>query len=647
MKPGLRLALATTAAVVAGVAVIPATQAMASSYDHLNPGGQPNLTEKVKVNVVFVGYEPTQVNKGAFTGALPKTYEPVARSRLPYGITEKLGLKYTYDYQVQYTSKAYEDKFFTKLKGLAKPAPLTTFQQQYNDEQKNVLDVKDNHEIDAPTVEHWLATNPPSGVDVKHDTVFLINWYGRKDFVHHVYTKTDEPDPDTGYNFGKERASRKLIAWGGTTPDDLQDGNGKLARVWFHDLSAGPESWTQNWNVDTKDLDGNGVEDYRMPPTWEYTAKGYRAASELTGDLAKITRYVALNLLFTTSPLYPAELPTAAPPKSINLDVNTYEGWTGVNAGAAYIKPKLLLDQLKKLRWRNTLDYDHQDLTYAGAPEDCYTKQLANVSCYPETGYPAGANLFLQGVKDLPSVLDDQGKVDYELPVYNYSVNAGVGTPALGYADDNYTDGTQSFVFGFISPEVVAAGYGLTTTLIHEIGHHLGMSHPHDGYDSETGVDYGPGDATFFANSGDENNSMMSYIDLNWDFSQFDRDNSDRFLLAAYNEAANKLAAKVIADPDAGKAEANLEEADSLLGQAQAALSKQQYRGAYGLAQRAYEQVVYGAKKAGVPVTPSTPSLAGKGVKALPGKALHAAGEAHDGNEFIDTLSPHSPRSQP
>ena len=26
---------------------------------------------------------------------------------------------------------------------------------------------------------------------------------------------------------------------------------------------------------------------------------------------------------------------------------------------------------------------------------------------------------------------------------------------------------------------------------------------------------------------------MMSYIDLNWDFSQFDRDNSDRFLAAA------------------------------------------------------------------------------------------------------------------
>ena len=43
------------------------------------------------------------------------------------------------------------------------------------------------------------------------------------------------PDPDTGYNFGEVRASRKMIAWGGTT-----------SRLWFYDLSAGPEVWTDN-----------------------------------------------------------------------------------------------------------------------------------------------------------------------------------------------------------------------------------------------------------------------------------------------------------------------------------------------------------------------------------------------------------------
>jgi hypothetical protein len=34
----------------------------------------------------------------------------------------------------------------------------------------------------------------------------------------------------------------------------------------------------------------------------------------------------------------------------------------------------------------------------------------------------------------------------------------------------------------------------------------------------------------------------MSYTDRNWDFSQFDRDNTDRFQAAAYINNANALA---------------------------------------------------------------------------------------------------------
>jgi hypothetical protein len=62
-----------------------------------------------------------------------------------------------------------------------------------------------------------------------------------------------------------------VIAWGGTTPDDEENGLGRLRRVWFYDLSAGPDSWTDNWNVDDADVDGDGLLDYRMPPIWEYT----------------------------------------------------------------------------------------------------------------------------------------------------------------------------------------------------------------------------------------------------------------------------------------------------------------------------------------------------------------------------------------
>jgi hypothetical protein len=641
MRSKLAMIVAAAVATVLSLGGAAAGQASAPRYQHLNPGGQPRLTERIPVNVVFVGYDQPAISRSAYLGALPRRYEPVVRSRLFYGIEEKLGLSYTYDYNVKFADRTYEDRFFAELSRLATPAPLTVFQEDYNDQVGNVLDVVDNHFIDAPSVERWLAFHPPSGIDTRRNTIYFINWYGRSDFKFHVYTKTNEPDPDTGYNFGVQRASRKIIAWGGTT-DDEENGLGSTRRVWFHDLSAGPESWTENWNVDDPDLDGNGVEDYRMPAIWEYTAGGYRAPSALTGDLALITRYVALDLLFTTSPLYPVELPTARPPTSINLDSNTYEGWPGVDASATYIKPNLLLQELRELRWTNRLDYDSQDLPFEGDASRCYFAVMVDdESCYPELGFPPFANFFLQNTFDLERTQDDQGRVDYELPIFNYAVGEGVDVPALGFADDNYVDGTQSYVFAFVSPEVVEAGYGLTTTLIHEVGHHVAMSHPHDGYDSTSGVDFGPEDEFFFAWAGDESNSMMSYIDLNWDFSQFDRDNMDRFLAAAYNEAANSLAAEVLADRDARKARDELRAADALIGLTRAALANHNYRGAHGLARLAFNKVVEAAEE----VDTSDAAIAAR--VAGPTAPSKAAPGAHDADEFIDTLEPGGPRSQP
>lgn len=622
-------------AVLAGATAGPAAAGAAPSLRYLEPGGQPRLVEKVPVNVVFVGYEPAQVARSAFLGELASGYEPVVRSRLWYGETEKLGITYKYDYKLTYADRRYEDKFFKQLGKLAQPAPLTAYQQAYNDQESNVLDVTDNHTIDAPSVEKWLAFHPPSGVDTRRNTVFFVNWFGRSDFKHHVYTKIGEPDPDTGYDFGAVRDSRKLIAWGGTTADDEETGLGTTRRVWFHDLSAGPESWTSNYDVDNADVDGDGVPDYRMPPSWEYVTGGNRAPGALAGDLGKITRYVALNLLFTTSPIYPVELPSANPPKTLDLDNNTYQGWPGVDAAKEYITPKLLVQELSELRWRNRVSQDFQDLPYDAKAEECYLGGLTGESCYPESGLPGSANLFAYNAENLDRALDDQGKVDYEIPMFNYAVGAGVGVPALGYADDDWSDGDQSYVFSFVSPEVVEAGYGLTTTQIHEVGHHLGMSHPHDGYDSASGVDYGGSGEFYYANVGDENNSMMSYIDVNWDFSQFDRDNSDRFLTAAYWEAANRLAATV----PAGKGKVALKAADALLGGAGDAFAAHDYRVAYTLAEKAFDTVkaIPGVDLAGVSAA----------LKAEADQARGGGSKVHEPHEFIDTLDPDSPRSQP
>jgi hypothetical protein len=643
MRRKTALVIALTAALL-GASATPANAAAPTpAFTHLKPGGQPTLTEKIPVNIVFLGYDREQVNRSEFLSGLARTYEPTIKSRLWYGNVETLGIKYTYDYKLTYGNRSYEDKFFQQLGKLATPAPRTVYQDEYNAQESNVLDVGQNHYIDGPSVEKWLAYNPPAGVDTRRNTVFLINWYGRTDFKFHVYTKFGEPDPDTGYDFGRNRDSRKMMSWGGTTADDEETGLRSTRRVWFTDLSAGPEANMANYIVDEPDVDGDGVEDYRMPTIWEYTEDGFRAPGALAGDLAKLTRYVALDLLMASSPIYPVELPTTTGlPKSINVDSNTYEDWPGVDASAQYIKPGLLVDELKELRWRNRLDYDNQDFSIDDQNRACFIGEFeTGEPCYPDQDLPPDANLYLYNDTIIEQTKDDAGRVDYEMPMINYATGEDFETP-LGYADDNWTDGTQTYVFSFISPGIVASGYGLTTTMIHEAGHHLGMAHPHDGYDSEAGAEIEPTGQFYYAWVGDESNSMMSYIDVNWDFSQFDRDNSDRFLTAAYFDGANRLAADVLADPDARRAAGELRSADILLGLAKLAFAKHEYRTAYALAETAYNRVVGAAKRVG-----TDPAAAATAMRADAEQA-RGDGKVHTPHEFIDTLEPGSgPRSLP
>ena len=190
---------------LSAIAIVSIAKTQSASFLHLNPGGLSNLPETVPVNIVFVGYDAPLVNQASFLAALPGTYRPIVRSRYLYGIKEELGLSYTFQYQVTFTNAAWENSFFAALSSLATPQPRTLFQDQYNEQIHNVLDVGANHFIDAPSVEKWLIDNAPAGVDTHRNTIFFINWWGRQDFKFHVYTKFGEPDPDTGYDFGVNR----------------------------------------------------------------------------------------------------------------------------------------------------------------------------------------------------------------------------------------------------------------------------------------------------------------------------------------------------------------------------------------------------------------------------------------------------------
>jgi hypothetical protein len=603
------------AALVLSVVVVTAPITQAGSppppaLATLEPGGFTQIQQTLDVNIVFVGYETGGGNLGidltAFGRVLPATYRPIHRYPAFYGIRQEMGLEFSFDYHSVFASSVYENAFFSYLASIATPAPLTPQQAAYNAQTANVLNVTSNAEIDAIAVERWLAQNPPAGVDTSRYTIYFVNWYGRSDFQFHVYTKTDEPDADTNYNFGVLRPTRRMIAWGGTADDDPESGSGtgEVRRVWFYDLSAGPEAWTANFNVDNADVDGDGLLDYRMPPSWEYgSAAGYRAFSSISLDLGLIARFVAIDLLFTPSPLYKPALSPPLLPSAIGVTVGMYQGDPAVD-GKTFFKPQLTTDTLTGLQPYNTFSTTVRDQSFTSRAAAIYRCFLAGTSCFGFRLFGiAFGDLFLYHQDKIVTFLE--GGFDYEVPVFTYNLPTTLSTGGLlGFADDNWVDGTQSFVFAFGDPFFRSLGYGHSTTVIHEVGHHVGLSHPHDGFDYELDVDFGPSGPFYFAWAGDESSSVMHYLALDDDFGQFNRDTMDRSMLIHYVNQANRILASIYASPRAGDAAAHLLAADGLAASALTAYDAMEYRVAVARGKAAYQAVVAAAAAIDVAVEP-------------------------------------------
>ncbi len=452
----------------------------------LNPGQFDVLDQTVPVNIVFVGYERTAIDLAAMSAWLPATYVPVVRYPQFYGLNGRsLGLSYKFKNKVDFTDAAFERRFFGFLTRSGVDIPLTAFQNAYNAETRNVVEVTGPVlSIDALKVEQYLQAN--DGAKRPGYTIYFVNWYGRPDFRFHVYSKTDEVDPDTAVNFGT-RGSRQMIAWGGSS-----------SRTWFYDLSAGPESWTNNWMVDAP-------EGYHMPPVWEYATAGFRPPTQLSEDLALVARFVGIDLLFTTSPLYDplATAPEAGGGKVAHVAMLQEDA---ASNGLNYFNADFMKREMRKFQpyypW--TVGVSNNP-----APIDAGAKLALDIfaaddptmhtdECWaelPRFGTPF-AQLFCYFDVNLGTYIPSYGRKDYVGEIFAYNAtdaSMGVQFGLLGFADDNWIDGTQSYVFMFDYPAVRAAGFGFTSTAVHEFGHHIGMSHPHDGYDSEFELDFGAG----------------------------------------------------------------------------------------------------------------------------------------------------------
>jgi hypothetical protein len=98
----------------------------------------------------------------------------------------------------------------------------------------------------------------------------------------------------------------------------------------------------------------------------------------------------------------------------------------------------------------------------------------------------------------------------------------------------------------------------------------------------------------------------MGYLFFGSGFSQFDRDNMNRYLTAAYINQANAVLAMIAASPRAGQVATLVLQADAAAAAALNAYDDMNYSGAAGDAKSAYERVLAAAATIDVPVEPQS-----------------------------------------
>jgi hypothetical protein len=592
-----RLALACFLTIVLTTGV-PAAAAPGRDPAGLEPGERVVYRVQVPVNLVFVG--DGRVDRDAVAAELPAVYEPVVREQVTRGISSRpIGLRYEFDYRFVDAGKPFSDRFFAHLKATGRIGGRTADQQRYNAQQTNRLDVAgDVLYADAPAAERWLNNHGRAalGIDRNAYTIFFVNWYGRPDFQFHVYTRNDGTDPDTGAT----PPPRELTAWGG---DD--------GRSWFFDPSAGPNAFGGSWNVDDADLTGDGEADYRIPPAWEYHPDGFRDPGLLAGDLGKVARFVAIDQLFTPSPIYEPMVSTPRPGGDKIVHLHLLQEIPGGN-GIDLVQRRIIRDRLAALqpyhRWRVHLEQTN--------PLDADTRRTLEIwahfwregtfpddrSCWEPLGHPA-AQLFCFFEANRTRFFPGYGRADYVIPTALIDMSDDLLSLNGGFADHNWRDRTPSYVYITSSPDARAAeGTAFTGYAMHEIGHHIGLSHTYDGWDHERRQQHFAAGDTLFADLGTQAHSVMGLpaLPATFDFSRFEYDNLARWDIAGHLNAANALAGPVLDHPRAHTVRQLIEIADREATVAQRRLASWDYQSAARAAHRSLAYLTTAAERLGI-----------------------------------------------
>jgi hypothetical protein len=542
-------------------------------------------TLNVPINIVFVGFDPSEVaaQKQTVLNQLPPAFRPVIRTQSDLGggtvRREKATsdsvtmepIEYHYTYNFIATPESYNRAFFAAAKAATSSGDYQLpFDRDYIERYNAANGAKRGLDgvvapgtpidfVDGFSLEDWVATHPPAGVSfdlaqpANGYTFFVVDSF-RPSYAGQYYNKSRyhnfkvmnslTVDPDSGAQSGFDWGR----VWGGRY------------RFLMLDVGAAPNSWegaVTLANTKIFRLEGNGDSSVFDPPIWHYGASDLQSFYDHLGEDIQY----AIWMRFTRGYLYPPH-----PFDRFVIAANTWHD------NAAYVpwpsklemlyKDQLVLDRYRELLPYSTVDgFSQFKYLSPGDPEQLAIDQGKQESV---SGAPVPFTVATHPtMKLINQNRDKYAPLEagaFTIPVvnavfeslYTWSLPAIVGGVAEGEGGEPWgqlqnvnnrtkwpgatgtvTDSSGQTHSPTAPDERVegvdnVARFGFTATTLHEAGHFFGLSHNHDAvaYDWHAGQ---PGEPTGYYNTIDwMYTTTATPMGYGWEYNRFevmDKDN--------------------------------------------------------------------------------------------------------------------------
>lgn len=424
------------------------------------------IDTSVQINLVMVGDTWSQEDQKGILDKLAKSYVPNI-----FYEKRSAGVNYTYNYVFTNMTAEKSDELFAYMDTVAVKNTLPEFIAEWMRSSHPEFGKPERQTykmISAYAVEDWLAKLER----VEGYTIYFLNPSKEKVSYFHTYGTTAE-DPDTGKEFIQEG----MMGFGGKY------------RFYFIDLTAGP--WLYPY-VPTSD--GHFLGQFHKNIHDINTNNEYH---KFIADYANN----ANMLLFTPSYLY-------SPVYKLNHKINVFlidmtAGRVFRDVSGKFINKSVIENAFAKLVPYAKWSSDIQGSSFDSLPRELQRAILKSVTFKEIAGHGSialvrSSDLIIELNKWVTSNLpkEQQAKAEEE-------AEKTVSIPAVLFIFDAEAYVDREAVIGTAVPDpadetvpccaIVAIdkhalfdiGTGLSTVTIHEMGHVLGLRHPHDGYGSD------------------------------------------------------------------------------------------------------------------------------------------------------------------